>query len=85
MMQQSRGILHKFALVIAIFAGLAGFIFSGMAARVSDDFNLTDVPRLQTVIGMIVILGLAALSWFEAYRFIRFFRITGNRKLNGRQ
>jgi uncharacterized membrane protein len=77
MMQRSNRISRTFALVIGIFAALAGVIFIGMAIKVSDDLNLSDVPRSQTVIGIIVILALAALSWFEAYRFIRFFRITG--------
>jgi len=74
-MRLSNRISPSFALIIGIVAAFAGIVLVGMAVKVTDDFNLPNVARAQTIAGLVVIFGLAALSWFEAYRFVRFFRL----------
>ena len=74
MTQLNKRLSPTLALVIAIAVAFAGVVLVGMAVKVTADFDLPDVARAQTIIGLVIILGLAGLSWFEAYRFGRFFK-----------
>jgi hypothetical protein len=61
------------SLFVALLAALAGIVFLGEAMLLVGDFRLQGVPKLPTAIGEFVVLSLAGLSWFEAYRFLKYF------------
>ncbi len=55
---------------------LSGMIFVRGVFLLSADVSRPDVDRTETLIGVLVVVLLAAVCFFEAYRFLSYFRRT---------
>jgi hypothetical protein len=74
-MDRNDGVLAKGSLVFAVLAALAGVVFVGASFSLADDLRRFGADlRTETIVGIAVVLGLAAFCFFEAYRFYRFFQ-----------
>ena len=74
-MDHNDGVLAKGSLLFAVLAALAGVVLLGASFNLVDDLRrFGDELRTQTIVGLVVVLGLAAFCFFEAYRFYRFFQ-----------
>jgi len=68
-MSNKDGVLPVFSLIVSVLAFFAGCVLIYASMRLASDFGLPQVSRTQTYIGMVVVVGLAGLCFFEAYRF----------------
>src|SRR5690349_21530880 len=74
-MPRRDGVLAKASLGFAIAAALAGLVLVYSSSSLMDDVHRFEgSSRAWAVAGMVLVLGLAALCFFESYRFFRFFR-----------
>jgi drug/metabolite transporter (DMT)-like permease len=79
-MDRNDGVLAKGSLVFAVLAALAGIVLIVATSSLADDLRrLGKELRTQTIVGLVVVLSLAAFCFFEAYRFYRFFQSPGIR------
>jgi hypothetical protein len=61
------------SLLVGTLAAFAGIVFLGAASLLVGELRNPDIPKFPSAIGEFVVLSLAGLSWFEAYRFLKYF------------
>jgi hypothetical protein len=66
-------IKRRIALAVGVVMAFAFFIFARGVILIAEDFKRPDVPRGENTVGLIIVLILAGLSLFSAYRFLSFF------------
>ena len=71
------------SLFVGTLAAFAGIVFLGAASLLIGDLRNPGIPKLPSAIAEFVVLSLAGLSWFEAYRFLKYFFIGPSQNLNG--
>jgi hypothetical protein len=66
-------IKRRIALVIGVVMAFAFFIFARGVILIAEDFKRPDISRGENTVGLIIVLTLAGLALFSAYRFLSFF------------
>ncbi len=64
---------HKVALVIGLVMVLAFLLFVRGVVLIIDDYSRPEVSKGENTVGLVIVLLLAGVSLFEAYRFLSFF------------
>jgi hypothetical protein len=70
------------SLFVGTLATLAGWMFLFWSYEVLRDLRSPEVSKVGSLLGGIFMLTLAGLSWFEAYRFLKYFFVRSDPKSN---
>ena len=77
-MERGDNVLARSSLVIAFLSGCAGFVLLFGAARLMGYFEMPGAPKEHESVGAAIVCALAIFCFFEAYRFYRVLRLTGD-------